>query len=69
MMDEPAQNLEISAKGAILRLFGVVLVILGTLNTMLSWRGGLEIAPSSVLLIAGGLLLCLVGSIVRGDRA
>ena len=28
------------SRGAIIRLFGVILIILGTLNSMLMWRGG-----------------------------
>jgi hypothetical protein len=55
-------------RGAILRLFGVILIILGTLNTMLSWRGGLEIVPFHAMLMAAGVLLCMIGAI-RRNRA
>ncbi len=55
-------------RGAVVRLFGVILIILGTLNTMLSWRGGFEVVPFHAMLIGTGLLLCLIGSILRGNR-
>ncbi|MBT3334644.1 MAG: hypothetical protein HOK21_18780 [Rhodospirillaceae bacterium] len=51
--------------GAVIRLFGVILIILGGLNTMLSWRGGFEVAPFQMGLFATGLLLCLIGGILR----
>ncbi|NKB59814.1 MAG: hypothetical protein GKS00_26150 [Alphaproteobacteria bacterium] len=55
-------------RGAIVRMFGVILVILGTLDIMLSWRGAFEIVPFHVMLIAAGLLLCLIGAIRRQNR-
>lgn len=55
-------------RGAIIRLFGVILVILGTLDIMLSWRGALDVVPFHVMLIATGLLLCLVGAIRRQNQ-
>jgi hypothetical protein len=58
-----------NTRGAIVRLFGVILIILGSLNTMLSWRGGFELLSMPVILIIGGLLLCLIGSIMREIRA
>ena len=54
-----------SSRGAIIRLFGVILIILGTLNTMLSWRGGFQVPDLPVLMIAAGALLCLAGGIRR----
>ncbi len=55
-------------RGAVIRLFGVILVILGTLDIMLSWRGAFEIVPFHVMLVAAGLLLCLIGTIRRQNR-
>lgn len=52
-----------SSRGAVIKLFGVILVILGGLDVMLSWRGGFAVAPFHAGLIAVGLLLCLIGSI------
>jgi len=51
--------------GAIVKLFGVILIILGTLNTMLSWRGGFAVMSLPVILLALGLGLCLVGSVMK----
>ena len=59
--DEPVHN----THGAVIRLFGIILIILGALNTMLSWRGGFEVLSLPVILIAAGFLLCLIGSIMR----
>jgi len=56
-------------RGAIFRIFGVILVILGWLNTMLSWRGGFEIAPFHAMLIVTGLLLYMIGAIRRQQRS
>ncbi|MHA1601344.1 MAG: hypothetical protein ACTSW2_11005 [Alphaproteobacteria bacterium] len=56
-------------RGAIIRLFGVILIILGALNTMLSWRGGFEVLPFHAALIIMGLLLCLIGAIRRQNRS
>ncbi|MDA1099871.1 MAG: hypothetical protein O2967_12890 [Proteobacteria bacterium] len=54
-----------TSRGAIIRLFGVILVILGALDIMLSWRGGFAVAPFHAMLLVGGLLLCLIGAIRR----
>ncbi len=55
-------------RGALLRLFGVILVILGTLDIMLSWRGAFEIVPFHVMLVISGLFLCFLGAIRRQNR-
>jgi len=55
-------------KGAIIRLFGVVLIFVGTLDTMLLWRGGLALDPGYTLLICTGLALFGLGA-VRGNSA
>jgi len=57
-----------SPRGAVFKLFGVVLIILGALNTMLSWRGGFEMMSLPVYLMAVGGLLCLIGVIRHGGR-
>ncbi|MCP4070455.1 MAG: hypothetical protein GY742_01780 [Hyphomicrobiales bacterium] len=59
---------EPNTRGAVTKLFGVILIILGALNTMLSWRGGFEVLSLPVIFLAGGLVLCLVGSILRHIR-
>jgi hypothetical protein len=50
------------------RLIGIVLVFLGILDTMLSWRGGFAASQWYVILIALGLFVYAVGAI-RGARA
>ncbi len=69
MTDDNVETTGSCAGGAIVRLFGVILIILGTLNTMLSWRGGFEVTPVPAAMIGSGLLVCLIGSILRGGRA
>lgn len=54
-----------NTRGAILSLFGAIMIILGTLNTMLSWRGGFEVVSFQVGLIATGIILCVIGAIRR----
>ncbi len=55
-------------KGAIVKLFGVVLIFLGGLDSMLSWRGGFPANDFFLLLIVSGLVLYGVGSVRRRDR-
>ena len=55
----------INNRGAIFRIFGVILLILGALDTMLSWRGGLEVQAFHAGLIGVGVLLCVIGAIRR----
>ncbi len=50
------------------KLFGVVLIFVGTMDAMLAWRGGLALDGFYVFLIAAGLALTVVGSI-RQARA
>ncbi len=50
-------------KGVIPRLLGVVAIILGFLDSMLSWRGGFDVEPFYIALIAGGVLLYITGSL------
>jgi len=56
-------------RGAVVRLFGVILVILGTLDMMLSWRGSFEVVPFHAALVVVGLFLCLIGAVLRQGRA
>ncbi len=69
MRDEAADLPGGNSRGAIFRIFGVILVILGWLNIMLSWRDGFEVVPFHAVLIGTGLLLYLIGSIRRGGRS
>jgi predicted membrane channel-forming protein YqfA (hemolysin III family) len=58
-----------SKKGVKTKLFGVVLIVLGTLDSMLSWRGGFAVSDLYVVLIACGVLLYAIGAIRHGSRA
>lgn len=48
------------------KLFGIVMVFLGILDSLLSWRGGFTASKWYVMLIALGLFLYAVGAI-RGS--
>jgi len=52
-------------RGAILRLFGVVLLFLGGLDFMLSWRAGLAVDSFYVFLFGAGALFYALGAIRR----
>ncbi len=52
-----------SNKGVIPRLLGVVAIILGFLDSMLSWRGGFALEPFYIALILGGVILYVTGSL------
>lgn len=55
-------------RGAIVKLFGVVLIFLGGLDSMLSWRGGFPPNDFYLGLLAAGLLLYAAGAIRSGGR-
>ena len=57
------------SRGAIIRLFGVIFVILGTLNSMLMWRGGFAVSTPYIGMIATGLFLFVIGTIRRRNGA
>ena len=56
-------------RGVAIKLLGVVLIILGVLDSMLSWRGGFALNEAYVLLIASGIFVYAVGAIVHGSRS
>lgn len=62
-MDDPGAK-----KGVKTKLFGVLLIILGGLDSMLSWRGGFAPSGIYVFLLAAGVALYGLGS-VRSARA
>ena len=68
MSDNSPDTHEFNSHGAVTRLFGVILIILGALNTMLSWRGGFEVLSLPIIFLVCGLVLCFVGSILRHMR-
>ena len=62
------ENDEIKRKGVISKLFGIILIFLGTLDSMLSWRGGFAVNDFYFVLIASGILLYIVGAIRQGSK-
>ncbi len=53
-------------KGVVTKLFGVILVFLGVLDSMVSWRGGFAVSEVYALMIVAGLALYAVGAIRGG---
>lgn len=47
--------------GALKQFFGCVLFFLGLLNTMLTFKGGLETDPFNYLLMLSGALILSIG--------
>jgi hypothetical protein len=54
-------------KGVITKLFGVVLVFVGALDSLLSWRGGLVVNDFYLALIGLGVFLFAIGAIRQAD--
>ncbi len=54
-------------KGVIAKLFGVIMIILGIMDTMLAWRGGFAVNDFYIALIACGIFFYFIGA-VRGYR-
>lgn len=52
-----------SRKGVKTKLIAVVLIFLGLMDSMLSWRGGFAVSDTYVLLLAGGIVLYAFGAI------
>ena len=50
-------------KGVKTKLFGVLFIILGALDSMLSWRGGFDAGNAYLGLIAAGVALFAIGAI------
>ena len=51
-----------------IKLFGVTLVFLGVLDSMLSWRGGFQVEGAYALMMALGVFLYALGAIRSGSR-
>lgn len=62
-MSHPVAN-----SGVKTRLIGVVLVFLGVLDSMLSWRGGFALSHWYVFLIGSGLFLYALGAIRKTSK-
>ena len=58
-----------SNRGVITRLFGVILIILGVLDSMLAWRGGFAVSDAYVLLVACGVFIYFIGAVQRRSKS
>ncbi len=56
-------------RGVVTRMFGVALIILGVLDSMLAWRGGLAISDLYVVLVATGIFLYFIGVLQRRSKS
>lgn len=63
--EKPSEAAPMNRSGATLRLFGVVLLLLGALNSLLAWRGGQGPGNFPVLLAGAGILAYVLGAIYR----
>ncbi len=54
------------ARGTILKVFGVILICLGGLDSLLAWHGKLGANPFFMALLFGGALIYAVGAIRQG---
>ncbi len=50
-------------RGVVPRVFGVIMIILGSMNCMLAWRGSFEISLFYLVLIGFGLFLFCFGAV------
>jgi len=55
-------------KGVLTRIFGVVLIILGSLDMMLSWRGGMEVHTFFIGIFVTGIVLFAIGAVMGASR-
>ena len=58
-----------TTKGVMTRLFGVILIILGILDSMLAWRGGFAVSDLYVVLISFGVFVYFIGALQRGSNS
>ncbi len=69
MSDDRALQENRPRKGVAVKLFGVILIFLGVLDSMLSWRGGFRVEGAYALMMALGVFLYALGAIGSGSRA
>ncbi len=54
-------------RGVKTKILGIVLIFLGALNSLASWRAGIVLSDFYVILFASGVALYAIGAI-RGGR-
>ena len=62
-MEETGLDKHEAKKGVVIKLFGVIFIFLGALDSMMAWRGGFTISTTFAILIVTGALLYAVGAI------
>jgi len=62
-MEETGLDRPESKKGVVIKLFGVVFIFLGAMDSMMAWRGGFTVSTSFVVLIGTGKALYAAGAI------
>ena len=67
LTDQP--NNKNTTKGVMTRLFGVILIILGFLDSMLAWRGGFAVSDLYVAFISLGVFVYFIGTVQRGSKS
>ena len=55
-------------KGVKSKLFGVSLIILASLNLMVSWRGSLDVSLWQVLILGIGIAVFAFGAVKQSDK-
>ncbi len=55
-------------KGVVTKIFGVVLIVLGSLDMMLSWRGGMEVNAFHIGIFVSGVVLFAIGAAMGVSR-
>ena len=62
-MEETGLDRPEPKKGVVTKLFGVIFIFLGALDSMMAWRGGFTVTTTFAILIVAGILLYAVGAI------
>ena len=55
-------------KGVVTKIFGGILIILGSLDMMLSWRGSMEVNPFHAGIFMTGIVLFALGAAMGASR-
>jgi hypothetical protein len=58
-----------SNRGVVTRLLGVILIILGWLDSMLAWRGRFAVSDDYILLVASGGFIYFIGAVQRRSKS
>ncbi len=65
--ETPPTEEDAPKKGVKTKIFGVILIVLGVLNSMLSFRGGFEISSFQNAILVTGVVLYIIGVVRSGE--